>query len=123
MSRRPWRIAPELAEQESYRRTLDPLGEFLNAGRPHHRAVRSSPPRVRAERIAEAMLDSTARIFDLIRAIKDYSYMDQAPIQEVDVRKGLENTLTMLQSRLQHVEVERRYDARASPHRTPTAAN
>jgi signal transduction histidine kinase len=64
---------------------------------------------VRAERIAEAMLDSTARIFDLIRAIKDYSYMDQAPIQEVDVRQGLENTLAMLGSRLAHVEIERRY--------------
>jgi signal transduction histidine kinase len=66
---------------------------------------------VRAERIAEAMLDSTSRIFDLIRAIKDYSYMDQAPIQEIDVRLGLENTLTMLQSRLTHVEIERSYDA------------
>ena len=46
------------------------------------------------------MLDSTARIFDLIRAIKDYSYMDQAPIQDVDVPQSLENTLAMLQSRL-----------------------
>ena len=60
---------------------------------------------LRAERMAEAMLDSTARIFDLIRAIKDYSYMDQAPIQDVDVPQSLENTLAMLQSRLQHVVV------------------
>jgi signal transduction histidine kinase len=60
--------------------------------------------------MAEAMLDSTARIFDLIRAIKDYSYMDQAPIQDVDVRQSLENTLAMLQSRLQHVVVERSYE-------------
>jgi signal transduction histidine kinase len=60
--------------------------------------------------MAEAMLDSTARIFDLIRAIKDYSYMDQAPIQEVDVPQSLENTLAMLQSRLQHVVVDRHYE-------------
>jgi signal transduction histidine kinase len=59
--------------------------------------------------MAEAMLDSTSRIFDLIRAIKDYSYMDQAPIQEIDIPQGLENTLTMLQSRLKHVEIERRF--------------
>ena len=36
--------------------------------------------------------------------------MDQAPIQEVDVRQALENTLTMLQSRLAHVQIERRYE-------------
>lgn len=36
--------------------------------------------------------------------------MDQAPIQEIDVRQALENTLAMLQSRLAHVEIERRYE-------------
>ena len=66
---------------------------------------------LRAERMSpEAMIDSTARIFDLIKAIKDYSYMDQAPIQEIDIPKGLENTLSMLQSRLRHVEVVRDYE-------------
>ncbi len=56
------------------------------------------------------MLDSTARIFDLIRAIKDYSYMDQMPIQEVDVPQSLENTLAMVASRLRKVEVVRDYE-------------
>jgi signal transduction histidine kinase len=59
--------------------------------------------------MAHAMLDSTTRIFDLIAAIKDYSWMDQAPIQEVDIPQSLETTLTMLQSRLEKVEVERRF--------------
>jgi signal transduction histidine kinase len=103
-----WKIAPELAELGVTAPQLDPLGEFLNA-ESLSVVLGQFASSVRAERIAEAMLDSTARIFDLIRAIKDYSYMDQAPIQEVDVRQGLENTLTMLQSRLAHVEIERRY--------------
>jgi len=88
---------------------LNPLGEVLNADSLSI-VLAQFASSVRAERIAEAMLDSTARIFDLIRAIKDYSYMDQAPIQEVDVRQALENTLTMLQSRLTHVEIDRRYE-------------
>jgi len=50
------------------------------------------------------------RIFDLISAIKDYSYMDQAPIQEIDLAQSLDTTLTMFNSRLEHVIVERRYD-------------
>jgi signal transduction histidine kinase len=105
-----WKIAPELAELGVTAEQLDPLGEFLDAGALSV-VLGQFASSVRAERIAEAMLDSTARIFDLIRAIKDYSYMDQAPIQEVDVRQALENTLTMLQSRMTHVKVERRYDA------------
>jgi signal transduction histidine kinase len=103
-----WKIAPELAELGVSTEQLDPLGEFLNAASLSI-VLGQFASSVRAERIAEAMLDSTARIFDLIRAIKDYSYMDQAPIQEIDVRQGMENTLTMLQSRLANVEVERRF--------------
>jgi signal transduction histidine kinase len=106
--REPWKIAPELAELGVTADQLNPLGEFLNADALSV-VLGQFASSVRAERIAEAMLDSTARIFDLIRAIKDYSYMDQAPIQEVDVRQGLENTLIMLGSRLAHVEIERRY--------------
>jgi len=106
--RESWKIAPELAELGVRAEELDPLGEFLNADSLSI-VLAQFASSVRAQRIAEAMLDSTARIFDLIRAIKDYSYMDQAPIQEIDIRQGLENTLAMLQSRLADVEVERRY--------------
>ncbi len=55
-------------------------------------------------------MNSTARIFDLIDAVKDYSNMDRAPILEVDVPAGLDATLQMLRSRMDHVEVERDYE-------------
>jgi len=45
------------------------------------------------ERIADELEHSTARISDLIKAIKEYSYMDQARLQEVDITKSLETTL------------------------------
>jgi signal transduction histidine kinase len=102
-------IAPELAEAGITPEHLAALPGFLT---PESTALLLSQhaSTLRAERMAEAMLDSTARIFDLIRAIKDYSYMDQAPIQDIDVPQSLENTLAMLQSRLQHVVVERSYE-------------
>ena len=102
-------IAPEFAEAGITPEHLAALPEFLT---PESTALLLSQhaSTLRTERMAEAMLDSTARIFDLIRAIKDYSYMDQAPIQDVDVPQSLENTLAMLQSRLQHVVVERNYE-------------
>jgi signal transduction histidine kinase len=103
-------IAPELAEAGITPEHLAALPTFLT---PESTALLLSQhaSTLRAERMAEAMLDSTARIFDLIRAIKDYSYMDQAPIQDVDVPQSLETTLAMLGSRLQHVVVERNYEA------------
>ena len=65
-------------------------------------------------RIAAALLNdiefSTQRIADLVGAVKAYTYMDQAPLQEVDLHKGLENTLKVLNHKLKNVTVTRRYD-------------
>ena len=62
-------------------------------------------------RLVEQIESGTSRITDLVRAIKQYSYMDQSPEQEIDVHEGLENTLIMLHYRLKHgVEVVREYD-------------
>src|SRR6266436_5098915 len=52
------------------------------------------------ERIASELDQSTARISDLIKAIKEYSYMDQAPLQEVDIKNSLETTLTIMHHKL-----------------------
>jgi signal transduction histidine kinase len=103
-----WRISPELAEAGITLEGLECLTVFLDADALAV-VLTQLASSLRARGMAEAMLDSTSRIFDLIRAIKDYSYMDQAPIQEIDIPQGLENTLTMLQSRLKHVEIERRF--------------
>jgi signal transduction histidine kinase len=40
------------------------------------------------------------RIAEIVKALKGYSYMDQAPVQLVDVREGLNDTLVMLSSKL-----------------------
>ncbi len=104
-----WHIAPELAEFGVVPSQLESLTGYLDPGAVAV-VLSQFTSSLRTERIAEAMLDSTARIFDLIRAIKDYSYMDQMPIQEVDVPQSLENTLAMLASRLGKVKVTRDYE-------------
>jgi signal transduction histidine kinase len=53
---------------------------------------------------------STERIVELVKAIKSYSYMDQAPVQEVEVHEGIENTLTMLNYKLRNVTVIKEFD-------------
>jgi signal transduction histidine kinase len=54
---------------------------------------------------------STERISTLIQAVKDYSYMDRAPLQEIDIHQGLESTLTMLSPKLKPgLTITRNYD-------------
>ncbi len=103
-------IVPDIAELGITTQNLDELSELL--GGQHVEIVLSHfSSSARTERMAQAILDSTHRIFELIGAVKDYSWMDQAPIQEVDIPQSLETTLTMLQSRLEKVKVERRFEA------------
>lgn len=54
---------------------------------------------------------NSAQLSQLVKAIKEYSYMDQAPLQEVDVHEGLENTLIILRHKLKgDIAVTREYD-------------
>ena len=53
---------------------------------------------------------ATGRIVTLVKALKTYTYMDQAPVQSIDLRKELDNTLIILRSKLKKgVEVIREY--------------
>ena len=53
---------------------------------------------------------TTERISQIVHAMKSYTYLDQAPILEVDVHEGLENTLVIMQHKLrQGVTVKREY--------------
>jgi signal transduction histidine kinase len=54
---------------------------------------------------------TTARISELVGAIKTYSYMDKARIQNVDVHEGIESTLTILHHKIKYgIEIIREYD-------------
>jgi signal transduction histidine kinase len=53
-----------------------------------------------AAKLASEIKAGTARISELVGAIKEYSYMDQASVQDVDVHKGLESTLLILKYKL-----------------------
>jgi signal transduction histidine kinase len=53
---------------------------------------------------------STVRIADLVKAVKSYSYMDQSPMQEVDIHEGIESTLMMLGHKLKNVTLVRAFD-------------
>jgi len=44
--------------------------------------------------------EGTGRISQIVGAMRSYAYLDQAPVQEVDITEGLENTLVLLGGKL-----------------------
>jgi signal transduction histidine kinase len=56
------------------------------------------------------VLHTTERISQIVHAVKSYTYLDQAPLLEVDVHEGLENTLIIMQHKLKKgVTIKREY--------------
>jgi signal transduction histidine kinase len=104
-----WSIAPVFAEAGIQPEELAILDDFLES-EAANLALMHFASSLRAERMTGAVLESTARIFELIRAIQQYSHMDQGSLQDVDLAQSLDNTLSMLHYRLKDVRVIRNFD-------------
>ncbi|HTU78638.1 MAG TPA: ATP-binding protein [Solirubrobacteraceae bacterium] len=70
-----------------------------------------------ARGLANEISESTARMSELVGAIKSYSYMDRGEVVEADVHEGLETTVTVLGHKLKHTEIQivREYDRTLPP--------
>ncbi|HEY2455768.1 MAG TPA: ATP-binding protein [Candidatus Acidoferrum sp.] len=107
---KPWEIAPVLAEVGLNADELDSLVAAIGPDVVGH-VVRRVAALITVFSIIKEIDNSTRRITDLVTAIKRYSYMDQAPLQEVDLHEDLENTLKIFGHRLKKgVTVNRQYD-------------
>jgi signal transduction histidine kinase len=104
-----WEIAPALVQAGLDTPWLDSLAEC--AGPRLHNVLAWLTTLLEAHDLLETVSQSTGRITKLVGAIKGYSYMDQAPIQEIDIHEGIENTLTMLGHKLNQIQVQRDYAA------------
>ena len=62
-----------------------------------------------AASLAGEVEGSVRRISGIVETMEGYSYMDLAPVQEVDVNGSLDDTLAVLDYRLEGVEVVRDY--------------
>jgi signal transduction histidine kinase len=94
----PWRLAVDLAEVG-----LEPgdLTAFASAG-PGEAAVqlRWLADRLRAARLAGEVSLSAGRIAEIVGALRSYAYLDRSVRQEVDLVRGIDDTLVVLRSAL-----------------------
>jgi len=104
-----WQLAADLARKNVKPAALESLFEILDAETARAALVRIAAS-VEIANLMNEIESSTSRISDLVRAIKEYTYMDQSPVQNVDLVKSLENTLTILNHKLRKgVTVNRDY--------------
>jgi signal transduction histidine kinase/predicted CoA-binding protein len=61
--------------------------------------------------LLEEIHQGTSRIGEIVKSLKSYVYLDQAPVQAIDLHEGLDNTLVMLRSKLKTgISLERHYN-------------
>jgi len=110
-----WKIAPALVEAGIDTAGLEKILVQVKADAIADVLARTGA-QLSAAKLTSDIKTSTARISELVGAIKEYTYMDQASVQQVDVHKGLENTLLILKYKLRkkNITVMREY-AEAAP--------
>ena len=104
-----WQLAADLARKNVKPESLESLFSILDADTARAALVRIAAS-VEVSGLLSEIESSTTRISDLVCAIKEYTYMDQAAVHDVDIVRGLETTLTILNYKLKKgVVVQRDY--------------
>ena len=104
-----WQLASDLAHKNFKPAALEHLFAALDADTARAALVRISASLEIAD-LLHQIESSTSRISELVGAIKEYTFMDQSPVQNVDIVKTLETTLTILNHKLKRgVTVQRDY--------------
>lgn len=94
-----WKQAPILMEAGIDIASLDELSTQVGTSALSDVLTRITAQLITAK-LASDIHTSTGRISELVGAIKEYTYMDQAAVQEVDLHRGLDNTLLILKHKL-----------------------
>ncbi len=106
-----WELAPDLVELGCETSDLEELVEVFEPDRLAIVLEWLSRTQSVYNLVSEIGLGA-GRISEIIRALKSYTYLDRAPIQDVDVRDGLDNTLIVLHNKLKAgITVRRMYEA------------
>ena len=105
-----WKLSSPLVEAGMDRPALEAIAAKFDASALGD-VLKRFAAAIAAEKLVHEIESSTSRISDLVCAIKEYSYMDQNPEQEIDIHQGIESTLIMLKFRLKKgVQVVREND-------------
>ncbi|GAB4581994.1 MAG: hypothetical protein Fur0022_47460 [Anaerolineales bacterium] len=105
----PWELAPMLVELDMDVEQLEILTD--------HFPPEQFPPVIswlgvnfEIHTLLAEIGQGAGRISEIVKALKNYSYLDQAPVQEVDIHDGIDNSLLILRNKYkQGIRVTRLY--------------
>lgn len=105
-----WQIGPDLVNAGFTREKLDSLSATFGPEAAPAVAVLISRSSGVSGLLAE-IGQASGQISNIVGSLKTYSFLDQAPVQTIDVAEGLDSSLLMLRGKLkQGVQVHREYD-------------
>ncbi len=110
-----WRLAEALAKARVDSGWLQQV--HAAAGSATGAAIEWVAASLTAQSLVDELHESTTRISDLVAAVKDYTHMDRAAVQDVDIHEGLDSTLKILGYKFKkgNVTVVRNYDRSLPP--------
>lgn len=97
----PWRFAGSLVAAGITGADLDGYDGDIPA------AVAMLAAAAAAHDLLHQVREGSTRVSAIVKALKSYSFLDRAPIQEVDLVTGLEDTLLILRPKVRDLEVVR----------------
>jgi signal transduction histidine kinase len=103
-----WRLAPEVAGAGLTAGELGPVLEEVPDGAAPA-LIESIAAAAEIAGLVREIEEGAGRLSAIVGALKSYTHLDRAAVQEVDIHRGLEDTLTILRSKLDSVEVRREY--------------
>jgi signal transduction histidine kinase len=106
-----WELAPALVSFDWNVNSLNNLTEAFN-----DQAISMVITWLAAGSEVYSLLDEmntgTQRISEIVKSVKAYSYLDQAPVQDVDVHESLESTLVILRHKMKNgIKITRDYSS------------
>jgi len=105
-----WRLAPTFVEKDLGTDWLDRMAQKI----PTHQLgdmLCWAEQLLTGIGLLDQIKKSSLQISDLVGTVKGYSYMDRAPLQDIDLHQAIESTLTILSYKLKGgISVKRLYD-------------
>ncbi len=110
-----WNLAPQLASTGLEKQDLEP---FTSAAAPAQVSVllEWAAAAYSMYRLLEEIGQAAGRISGIVNSLKSYVYLDQSPVQEVDIHASLENTLAILRYKLgKEITIKQQFDPALPP--------
>jgi len=98
----PWEVAPDLVAAGITENQVS----AMESGEAAASLVAALASRAEVTSLVAEIQEGSKRLSELVLALKSYSFLDQAPIQQTDIAKGIADTLLILRSKIKDITID-----------------